>query len=108
MIEVRLFYQDGTLTGIESKGHSGYAQRGSDIVCAAVSTLMQSLVLGLEEVAGVRDMICKIDERVPLIRATWPEHEQENISLLTTATAKSLIQIAKDNPVYVKVMEVRR
>lgn len=35
-----VFYvtQDGILTGFNIKGHSGYADSGSDIVCAAVSS----------------------------------------------------------------------
>ena len=34
-------------------GHSGYAQEGSDIVCAAVSALTQGCANALETVAGV-------------------------------------------------------
>ena len=103
MIEVKLFYQDGTLTGIESRGHSGYSHSGTDIICAAVSTLMQAVMLGLEGVAHNT-----IDERVPLMRVMWPVNEQEKISLLTSTIAESLAQIAKENPAYVKVMEVRK
>lgn len=34
---------------ISIQGHAGYAAIGQDIVCAAVSTLTQALVLSLEE-----------------------------------------------------------
>ena len=103
MIAVKLYYQDKTLTGIESRGHSGYSRRGSDIVCAAVSTLMQSLILGLEDIANVSGLNVEADERVPIIRVTWPVSEQERISLLTDTTASSLKQIAQENPKYVKI-----
>ena len=103
MIAVKLYYQEGTLTGIESRGHSGYSRRGSDIVCAAVSTLMQSLILGLEDIANVSGLNVEADERVPIIRVTWPVSEQERISLLTDTTASSLKQIAQENPKYVKI-----
>ena len=104
MIAVKLYYQDKTLTGIESRGHSGYSRRGSDIVCAAVSTLMQSLILGLEDIANVSGLNVEADERVPIIRVTWPVSEQERISLLTDTTASSLKQIAQENPKYVKIL----
>jgi uncharacterized protein len=37
---------------ITVKGHAGYAPVGQDIVCAAVSTLFQTLVWSIEELAG--------------------------------------------------------
>ena len=37
-----VFYRrNGRLIGFDIKGHSGYAESGSDIVCAAVSTLTE-------------------------------------------------------------------
>ena len=104
MTAVKLLYQDKILIGIESRGHSGSAPRGSDIICAAVSTLMQSLILGLEDIAGIQGLNVKADERVPVIRVTWPVSEQERISLLTETTAESLKQIALENPKYVKIL----
>lgn len=35
--------------GISIKGHAGYAPHGQDIVCAAVSTLVQNMVLSISE-----------------------------------------------------------
>lgn len=35
--------------GISVKGHAGYAPHGQDIVCAAVSTLVQTLVVSISE-----------------------------------------------------------
>ena len=35
-------------SGITVEGHAGYAPRGQDIVCAGVSTLVQTLVESLE------------------------------------------------------------
>ena len=39
MIEIRIFSQaDGKISGFSVTGHSGTAERGQDIVCAAVSS----------------------------------------------------------------------
>lgn len=35
--------------GIKVSGHAGYAPTGQDIVCAAVSTLIQTLVRSIED-----------------------------------------------------------
>ena len=38
MITVTFCVRDDLLTGFQISGHSGYAEQGSDIVCAAVSS----------------------------------------------------------------------
>ena len=103
MTHVTLYYHDEALTGIQSKGHSGYSLKGSDIICAAVSTLMQSLVLGLQDIAHVHGLSVEMDEQVPVIRVTWPSSEHERVSLLTMTTAESLRQIAAENPKYITI-----
>lgn len=35
--------------GLSVKGHAGYAEPGKDIVCAAVSILVQNLIQSIEE-----------------------------------------------------------
>ena len=44
---------DGALVGFRAQGHSGYAQSGSDIVCAAISALTQTFANGLSNVLQV-------------------------------------------------------
>ncbi|MBE6856306.1 MAG: ribosomal-processing cysteine protease Prp [Ruminococcus sp.] len=41
MILAKFQKTQGTLDGFEITGHSGYAERGSDVVCAAVSSAVQ-------------------------------------------------------------------
>ncbi len=54
-----VLYKDaqGRFTGFSVKGHSGYAEEGSDIICAAISILTTTCVNALESVAGVVPMI---------------------------------------------------
>ena len=49
MIEVRLHKKEGKISAFEFSGHSGFAEAGSDIVCAAVSTAAQFAILGIDE-----------------------------------------------------------
>jgi uncharacterized protein YsxB (DUF464 family) len=50
MINVDVKMKSGDMV-IDVKGHAGYAPHGQDIVCAAVSAILQTAVLGLESVA---------------------------------------------------------
>ena len=103
MVEVTLRYHGKTLTGIEARGHSGFAEKGNDVVCAAVSALMQALVFGLSEIAKTNGADYHVNDRMPIMRVTWPESESMNISLLTKTISESLKIIARDNPGHVKI-----
>ena len=50
MISVKIFVnEDRMIDGYAVSGHSGTAARGQDIVCAGVSALTQSALLGMME-----------------------------------------------------------
>lgn len=53
MISVRFIKNRNILEGFEMKGHSGYAQQGSDIVCSAVSSAAYMTVNTVTDVIGV-------------------------------------------------------
>lgn len=62
---------------------------------------MQSLLLGLQDIARVSGLNVNSDERVPLMRVTWPSADQEKVSLLTNTVAESLRYLAIENPKYI-------
>lgn len=84
---------------IEAEGHSGYAARGRDIVCASVSTLL--CTLGNQE--GVEFMIAEEDhrllDRIKLIAEGTDEHR-----LLFSAIADGLRMIASQFPSNVSII----
>jgi hypothetical protein len=54
MITVRIERdQQSRITGFSVSGHSGYAEHGSDIVCAGVSAITQTTIIGLQDVLGI-------------------------------------------------------
>lgn len=108
MVRVTLYWGGRALVGLESLGHSGSAPRGQDVVCAAVSALVHGLLLGLSEVAEVRDLRCEADPDVPLIRVSWPEEVADSLDLLTRTVALSLKEIESGYPGYVSITEVQR
>lgn len=49
MITIKVDYDSqGMITGYKVEGHAGLAEAGKDILCAAVSVLTQTPILGLE------------------------------------------------------------
>lgn len=50
MVKILVSKSDGELT-ISMKGHAGYAEHGQDIVCASVSAIIQTALLGLQAIS---------------------------------------------------------
>ncbi len=106
LTRITLFWGKQGLVGIESEGHSGYKDKGEDIVCAAVSSLLHALLLGLQDVAMLEDMECAVDASIPLIRLKWSEDKALHLDLLTRTVALSLKKIASGYAGYVRIAEV--
>lgn len=49
MIRAELYESNGLLNGFRISGHAGYAEKGKDVVCAAVSSAVQLIVNLLNE-----------------------------------------------------------
>ena len=62
MTTVTIFRQNGLITGFKATGHAGDNDIGKDIVCASVSTLTQSAMLGIIEVAELKPKVTKDDK----------------------------------------------
>ena len=71
MIKIKFYVQNGNYVALSCTGHADYADIGSDIVCASISTLTQTLALGLREVVGLKpyykvsEKDAKLDLRLP-------------------------------------------
>ena len=53
MTTVVVSRKDNHIVLVESRGHTGYSEEGSDIVCAAISTVLETALLGLIKVANI-------------------------------------------------------
>ena len=49
MTAITVFLKDGKPIGFDAHGHTGYAECGEDIVCAAVSAITQTAAMGVSE-----------------------------------------------------------
>ena len=54
MIKLVFKKRNEEIIGFTCNGHSGYASEGSDIVCAAISTLVQNVEICLSEVLKIK------------------------------------------------------
>ena len=71
MTTVQFRMEGGRITGFDAVGHSGYAEEGTDIVCAAVTSAVRLVeatvndVLGLAASVKIREEDASISLRLP-------------------------------------------
>jgi len=111
MIRVAFFHRADRIVGFESEGHAGYADSGSDIVCAAVSALLISCVNGLESVAHVTPTVRQNDE-IGYLKAELPEALDEvqthDAGIVLAVAEQGLHSIAQQYPEFVRVSTKNR
>ncbi|MEG1999802.1 MAG: ribosomal-processing cysteine protease Prp [Evtepia sp.] len=95
--------------GFELKGHSGLAESGDDILCAAVTSAVRLTecaindVLGLEAAVKVRDKDASISLKLP---GGLSESNDQLCQTLLTALMLYLVQLHEEYPENIIVMEV--
>lgn len=99
--------RNNRINGFTCSGHAGYAEKGTDIVCAAVSALTQSAILALERLVGV-DLKLKADSKTGFLDCVWENIPQktEQSELIIGMVALGLREIQKQYPDHLNVDEV--
>ncbi|MCI5723983.1 MAG: ribosomal-processing cysteine protease Prp [Erysipelotrichaceae bacterium] len=59
MIHIRYSLHENHMTHLEVTGHSGSAEKGKDLICAAVSGIMFGLLNALDELTDVKKLSVK-------------------------------------------------
>ncbi len=63
MTKVKIEKKRGSICLIECDGHTNYGVKGEDIVCAALSSIVQTGLLGLLSIAGINVKSERNDKR---------------------------------------------
>lgn len=77
MTEITVIKTNGSVTAVDCRGHSGYACQGEDIVCAGISTLVQTALLGLLSVAHIKVDYHR-DEKKGILSFNLPQNLDTN------------------------------
>jgi len=103
MISITIFRTaDGEISGVSVQGHSGTADRGSDIVCAGISSLAQTALLGIGKHLH-RDVDYKVASGDLWMKLKGEPDELTEAILETMLLG--LTEIAEGNPRAVRISE---
>jgi uncharacterized protein YsxB (DUF464 family) len=104
MIDVT-FTEDGRgrLSSLFATGHAEFGDFPNDVVCAAVSAILQATYAGLQDVARLQFDGTRVSGRleIPIPAAA---RDREDVSAIVKTAAISLEQLARQYPGHLRVM----
>ncbi len=107
MTKCEFFTEDERITGFTVSGHSGYAEAGADIVCAAVSTAVTMAECIVNDICGAKAKV-RVKEEDARITLTLPAScdEEESVQAALAGLMVTLCNLRDEYPDYIEVLEV--
>jgi len=90
MTKITITSQNGQIVAFEVTGHTGYGKHGQDIVCAAISTIVQTAEVGIVTYLGISANVTKHDDA-----GYMSLHLPKHLTAHQMQHAQTLLQTAK-------------
>ena len=103
------FHTEGKrITGFDAKGHSGYAEEGEDIVCAAITSTVRMVECTINDVLGLGAHV-KVNENTAAISLRLPaglsQGTESTCQTLLTGMMVYLSDLHNEYPDFIEVLE---
>ena len=105
MTKVRFEKRDNRIVKVLCKGHTGFASNGEDVLCAALSAIIQSTALGILKVLGIKAEYKKNPDKGELSLAL-PDLSQEiseKAQVLMETMLLSVMDLCEGYPEFIQV-----
>ena len=105
MTTVRLIKKGDSAIGFDVSGHSGYAESGSDIICAAISSAvgLTETIINDSFLADAEVLVEPETARIRLILS----NEDKDCQKVLRAFERYMRALAEEYPKYIEIMEVQ-
>ncbi|MFD1674999.1 ribosomal-processing cysteine protease Prp [Alicyclobacillus fodiniaquatilis] len=100
MVTFEIAQQQNRVSGFRVTGHAGYAESGSDIVCAAISVLVYNAINSCERFA---DLALDVQDQGDTLICRLPKHPTDAVRLLINSLFYGVEQVAEQYPEYVRI-----
>ena len=99
--------EDERIVGFSVSGHSGYAEAGQDIVCAAISAVVGMAEATINDVCGAKAKV-RVKEEDARVTLTLPAvcDEEESVQAVLAGLLLYLCNLRDEYPDYIEVLEV--
>ncbi len=106
MTEISVGLKDGKKVALVAAGHTGFSGRGSDVVCAGVSALVQALFYGFQAVLKDIGLRSASDGEKTKMSLDWSACPSQAGDVIAETVIGSLKEIARVYPDHVRILEV--
>ena len=90
MTKVTISKKENKIFDVECDGHTNYGEKGEDIVCASLSSIVQTAVLGLLMIAELELEMERDDER-GYLKFTLPEKLNQKQDIQACAILDTMV-----------------
>ena len=97
--------KEGRIRSFSSKGHAGYAEKGSDIVCSAVSVLVINTLNSIERLLPEDSGKMEVKTDEGLISVKFQDEPSEKAELLLETMYLGLTDVRKNYGKYIEIKE---
>ena len=108
MTTIHFLSEGARIIGFDAKGHSGYAEEGEDIVCAAITSTVRLVECILNDVMGLCASV-KVHEKTATISLRLPgslgETAESTCQTLLTGMMVYLSELHNEYPDHIEVLE---
>ena len=107
MTRCEFFTEEDRITGFSISGHSGYAEAGQDIVCAAITAIVTMAEATINDVCGAKAKV-RVKEEDARITLTLPAScdEEDSVQAVLAGMMIYLCSLRDDYPDFIEVLEV--
>ncbi len=107
MTTVKLLFNGDNIIEVECKGHTGYAKHGRDIVCASVSSIVQTALLGLTKLCQ-SPVTQKIDDGYIKFSISTASQQESIVAQAILQTMRlGVMDLAQGYHTYIKLEETK-
>jgi uncharacterized protein YsxB (DUF464 family) len=106
MTTVSFFMEGERIVGFQVKGHSGYAEVGSDIVCAAVTSAVRLTECAVNDVLGLEASVKVKGDTITLkLPGSLGATNESTCQALLTALMVYFAELREEYPENISVVE---
>jgi uncharacterized protein YsxB (DUF464 family) len=103
MIRVKARKKAGSVVSFHISGHSGFAEKGKDIVCAGVSAITQTAVIGLKAHLSVQPQVNRRRGRMDVVLPPLDTKDAVKADLILSTMLLGLTSLQAGYPGYVQL-----
>lgn len=105
MTKIEIHFKEDDIVYFEIKGHVGFSNFGTDIVCSAISSVLTMTINGIVEIAKLVDVKYTIEEGYANCNLkNVNKNELQKVYVLTQSMYKILEAISREYKKHVKLI----